>query len=70
MHGSPLEGYAFENCWVDYLKSAVEKIITVIVCLGIDKSNGPTMKWFIENLEAFLTDHKISIDSVGVPRMF
>ena len=62
------ETYTFEQCWADYKSGGSERwvwLLAVLSSMCPDKMN----QYFHDQFLAFLQDHEITVDTIGMPRV-
>ncbi len=68
MKGKPVLDYTFEDCWRDYVFGGAERWLWFVPFLAVYGSD-PMTQYFQDQTAAFLKDHHVTPDNIGMPRV-
>ena len=66
--GLSLSEYTFEQCFADYVSGGTERWVWFLGLLGT-MCPPPMVQYFHDQLLAFVTDHGVTAETVGMPRV-
>eukprot|EP01038_Epipyxis_sp_PR26KG_P005120 gene5120-7133_t len=62
------EKYKLEDCWYDYRQGGVRRWVWLLALLS-GMCPDPMVQYFHDQLEAFMIDHNVTTDNIGMPRV-
>jgi len=60
--------YTWEECWDEYIAGGCERWVWLLALISGMCPDALT-QYFHDQLAAFMTDHKVSAESIGMPRV-